>query len=221
MGEPQLPVELLQIALPPGSKVEQVVVTKVESQTLPLNYRIFPVQPPRILSLMNEPIPFVQPKPKVYSLLEEYPGKLLEYTETGFMGGYQLAGILVYPVQYIPDQKKIKFYSHIEFKVRYSPGGKAPLPVMKRSKLGKALYQGILERAVLNTKGISLNLKAEKISFSLLPPGDYEHVIITDTTFVSTFQSLADWKTKRESRLKSSPLVGFMPTIQVMIMLRR
>jgi hypothetical protein len=197
VGEPQLPVKLLQIALPPGSKVEQVVVTKVESQTLPTDYRIFPVQPPRILSSMNEPIPFVQPKPKVYSLPEEYPGKLVEYTETGFMGGYQLAGILVYPVQYIPDQKKIKFYSHIEFKVRYSPGGKAPLPAMKRSKLAKTLYQGILKRAILNTKNFSLNLKAEEISFSLLPLGDYEYVIITDTTFVSTFQPLADWKTKK------------------------
>jgi len=197
VGEPQLPVKLLHVALPPGSKIEQVVVTKVESQTLPNDYHIFPAQSPQILSLKNEPIPFVQPKPKVYSLMEEYPGKLVEYTETGFMGGYQLAGILVYPLQYIPSQKKIKFCSHIEFKVRYSFGGKSPLPVMKGSHVGRALYEGIMKRAVLNPKGVSLKLKAEEISFSLLPPGDYEYVIITDTTFVSTFQALAEWKTKK------------------------
>jgi hypothetical protein len=197
IGEPQLPVKLLHIALPPGSKVEQVVVSKVESQILDKDYNLFPAQPPQILSLMKEPISFVQPKPQVYSLLEEYPGKLVEYTETGFLGGYQLAGILVYPVQYIPAQRKIKFYSHIEFKVRYSSGGKSPLPVMKRSNAERALYEGIMKRAVLNPKGASLHLRAEKISFSLLPPGDYEYVIITDTTFVSTFQALADWKTKK------------------------
>jgi len=197
VGEPQLPVKLLHIALPPGSKVEQVVVTEAESQILPQEYHLFPAQPPQILSLTNEPISFIPPKPKVYSLTQEYPGKLIEYTKTGFLGGYQLAGILVYPVQYIPSQKKIRFYSHIEFKVRYSSGGKTPLPVMKRSKPGKVVYEGIVKRAVLNPKSVSLNLKAEKITFSLLPPGDYEYVIITDPTFVSTFQALVDWKTKK------------------------
>jgi hypothetical protein len=197
VGEPQLPVKLFHVALPPGSKIEQVVVTKTESQTLPDEYHIFPAQPPQILSLADKPISFVQPKPKVYSLMEEYPGKLVEYTETGFMGGYQLAGILVYPVQYIPSQKKIKFCSHIEFKVRYSFGGKFPLPVVKRSNVRETLYERIVKRAVLNPEGVSLHLRAEKISSSLLPPGDYEYVIITDTTFVSTFQTLADWKTKK------------------------
>ena len=197
VGEPQLPVRLLHVALPPGSKVEQVVVTKSESQILPNHYHVFPAQPPQILSLMDKPISFVQPKPRVYSLIEQYPGKLVEYTETGFMGGYQLAGILVYPVQYIPSQKRIKFYSHIEFKIHYTSGGKAPLPVKKRSKMVKTLYEGIMKKAVLNPKGVSLKLKAEDISLSLLPPGDYEYVIITSSTFVSTFQPLADWKTKK------------------------
>jgi hypothetical protein len=197
VGEPQLPVKLLHVALPSGSKVEGVEVTRVESQILPDEYRIFPVQPPQILSLADKPIPFVQPKLKVYNLMQEYPGKLVEYNNTGFLGGYQLAGILVYPVQYVPSQKRIKFYSHIEFKVQYSSGGKSPLPVMKRSDAGKELYQEIMNRAVLNLKGASLHLRPERISFSLLPPGDYEYVIITDTIFVFTFQALADWKTQK------------------------
>jgi len=197
VGEPQLPVKLLHVGLPPGSKVEQVVVTKAESQTLPNDYRVFPAQPPQILSLMNEPISFVQPKPKVYNLLEEYPGKLVEYTKTGFMGGYQLAGLLVYPVQYIPAQKKIKFYSHIEFKIHYTSGGKTPLAVKKRSEAVEAVYEKIIQKATLNPKHATLNMKAEKLLPSLLPPGDYEYVIITDTTFVGTFQTLANWKTKK------------------------
>ncbi|MCK4385744.1 MAG: hypothetical protein KAW52_05715, partial [candidate division Zixibacteria bacterium] len=197
VGEPQLPVKLFHVALPPGSKVEQVVVTKAESQTLPNDYHIFPAQPPQILSKMDEPISFVQPKPKVYRLTQEYPEKLLEYTGSGFLGGYQLAGILVYPVQYIPAQKKIKFYSHIEFKILYTSGGKTPLPVKKRSKAVKAVYEKIIQKATLNPKHATPNLKAEKLFPSLLPPGDYEYVIITDDTFVSTFQPLADWKTKK------------------------
>ncbi len=197
VGEPQLPVKLLQVALPPGSKVEQVVVTNSESQILPKEYLVFPAQPPQILSRKNEPISFVQPRPKIYNLTQEYPGKLVEYTQTGFMGGYQLAGILVYPVQYIPTQKKIRFYSHIEFEVHYSSGGKAPLPVKKRSQATKAIYEKLIHKATLNPGHAALSLEPEKVSFSLLPPGDYEYVIITDETFVSAFQSLADWKTKK------------------------
>jgi hypothetical protein len=197
VGEPQLPVKLLHVALPPGSKVEGVEVTRVESQTLPDEYRIFPTQPPQILSLADKPIPFVPPKLRVYSLMQEYPGRLVEYAKSGFLGGYQLAGILVYPVQYMPSPKKVKFYSHIEFKIRYSSGGKTPLPVMKRSDVGNELYQEIMNRAVLNLKDASLRLRAEGISLSLLPPGDYEYVIITDTIFVFTFQALADWKTQK------------------------
>lgn len=197
VGEPQLPVKLLHVALPPGSKVDQVVVTNSESQILPNDYHVFPAQPPQILSSMDEPFSFVRPEPKIYGLFKEYPGRLVEHTKTGFLGGYQLAGILVYPVQYIPAQKKIKFYSHIEFKIYYASGGKTPLPVKKRSKGGKALYEDIMKKSILNPNGASLNLKAERISSSLLSPDNYEYVIITDTSFVSTFQALADWKTKK------------------------
>ena len=197
VGEPQLPVRLVQVALPPGSKIQRVVVTGSESRILPDNYEVFPVQPPQILSLMDQPISFVQPKAKVYSLGEEYPGKLLEYTGTGFLGGYQLVGILVYPVQYIPSQKTIKFYSHVEFDIHYTSGGRKPLPVKKRSEGGKALYESIVEKSALNPKGVSLNMEAEKASVSLLPPDDYEYVIVTQPSYVSTFQALADWKTKK------------------------
>ncbi len=197
VGEPQLPVKLLHVTLPPGSKVEQVRVTGSESRILSGNYEVFPAQPPRILSLMDESVSFIQPKSKVYSLGEEYPGKLLECTGTGFLGGYQLAGILVYPVQYIPSQKKIKFYSHIEFEIRYTSGGRKPLPVKKRSEGVKAVYQNIMDTAVLNPKSSSLDLSPEEMFSSVLSPADYEYVIITDTTFVTTFQALADWKTQK------------------------
>jgi hypothetical protein len=196
-GKPQLPVRLLHVALPPGSEVREVIVTGMASEVLPDQYHIFPGQPPQILSRMDDPIPFTEPQPEVYSLTKEYPGKLLEFTETGLFGGYQLAGILVYPVQYVPAEKKIKFYSHLEFEVHYTSGGKTPLPVRKRSETARALYQTIVQKKVLNPEHGNTPLRVEEPPSSSLPPGDYEYVIITDTTFVSAFQPLADWKTKK------------------------
>ncbi len=197
VGEPQLPVKFFHVALPPGSKVEQVVVTKVESQTLPHDYLLFPVQPPQILSLMNQPIAFIQPKPKAYSLMGEYPGRLVEYSESGFLGGYELAGLCIYPVQYIPAQKKIKFYTHIEFKILYRSHGENPLPVKMRSETVRAVYENMIQKATLNPKPAALSLKGDKFSSPLLSLEDYEYVIITDTALVTTFQPLADWKTKK------------------------
>lgn len=197
VGEPQLPVKLVQVILPSGSRVEEVVVTTTEWEFLPDQYQIFPAQPPRILSLMQQPVPFVQPEPRVYQQSGEYPGKPVECTGTGFLGGYQLANILIYPVQYVPADKKIKFYSHIEFKIRYDPGREEPLPIKRRSRIVKQVYERILKEATLNPHRAKLNLRPEKITKSLLPPGDYEYVIITDASFVTTFQPLADWKTQK------------------------
>ena len=197
VGEPQIPVRVMQLTLPPGSKVEQVVVIKSESQILPHDYLLFPVQPPQVLSLMSQSIAFVQPKPKAYSLAGEYPGKLAEYSESGFLGGYELAGICIYPVQYVPAQKKIKFYTHIEFKIRYSSTGENPLPVRMRSQTVKAVYENLIRKVTLNPKPAALSMNGEKTPSSLLSPEDYEYVVITDTTFVATFQPLADWKTQK------------------------
>ncbi len=197
VGEPQLPVKLVHMVLPPGCKVEGVVITSAEGIFLPDRYQIFPVQPPRILSLMQQPVSFVQPEPKVYHQSAEYPGKLAEYTGTGFLGGYQLANILVYPVQYVPAKKKVKLYSRIEFKVRYSQGGKEPLPIKRRSRIGRQVYERILKKGTLNPQRARLGLEPQRITKSFLPEGDYEYLIITDTTFVSAFQPLAVWKTQK------------------------
>ena len=197
VGEPLLPVKQVSVILPPGSRVEEVVITGTEGELLPGEYQILPVQPPRILSMMQEPIPFVQPQPRIYQRSAEYPGKLVEYTGTGFLGGHQLVNVLVYPVQYLPAQKRIKFYSQVEFTIRYSIGKKDALPIRHRSTAVSQVYQTILNRATLNPDLGRLNFKPKEIGKSVVPPGDFEYVIITAASFVSTFQPLADWKTQK------------------------
>ena len=197
VGKPQLPVKQVQVALPAGSAVEDVLVTSAEGAFLEGLHRILPVQPPRILSMVDQPIPLVQPVAQVYRQTVEYPGKLVEYTGSGFLGGYALVNILVYPVQYIPAQSKIKLYSRIELKIRYSIGRKEPVPVTRRSQIGTQVYEIMLKQAALNLQVIKPSLVPRKIKRARLTPGDHEYVIVTDTNFVSTFQALAEWKTQK------------------------
>ncbi len=197
VGEPQLPVKQVQVVLPAGSVVEDVLVTSAEGAFIEGLHRILPVQPPWILSMMGQPIPLVQPAAQVYRQTVEYPGELVKYTGSGFLGGYALANILVYPVQYIPAQGKIKFYSRIEFKIRYSVGGKHPIPLTRRSPIGTQVYEIMLKQAALNPQVIRTNFVPREVKRSRLTPGDHDYVIVTDTNFVSTFQPLADWKTQK------------------------
>ena len=197
VGEPQLPVKQVSVLLPSGSRVEEVTVFAVEGEMLPGRYRIMPAQPPRILSMMQEPIPFVQPQPRIYQRSGEYPGKLVEYTGTGFLGGHQLVNVLVYPVQYLPAENRIKFYSEVQFTVRYSAGEREPVPIRHRSTAVSQVYQTILNRATLNPDLGRLDFRPKEMGKSIVPPGDFEYVIITAASFVSTFQPLADWKTQK------------------------
>ncbi len=197
VGEPQLPVRQVQIVLPVGSEVEEVAVTSSSGEFLIGEYEILPAQPPQILSLMQQPVSFVRPKAAVYRQAEEYPGKLVEYTGTGFLAGHQLANVLVYPVQYVPAQKRIKFYSSVQFKIRYSPGGQVASAGRSSTPVVEQAYQKMLKQVALNPQRIKPSLKPQLMRKSSLPPGDYEYVIITDYDFVSAFQPLADWKTQK------------------------
>ncbi|MFQ6113851.1 MAG: hypothetical protein ACE5NG_07140 [bacterium] len=65
VGEPQLPVKSVHVALPPGAVVEQVDVLSTESEELEGTFRIYPVQPPQILRKPGEKtldVEFVDPK---------------------------------------------------------------------------------------------------------------------------------------------------------------
>lgn len=197
VGEPQLPVKLVQMVVPSGSEIKEVVVVSSKSEFLPGRYEILPAQPPRILSLGPGPFPVAEPRDQVYKQREEYPHRIAECTGGGFLAGYQLVNVLICPVRYLPAEKKIRFYSELELSIRWSPGGREALPVGKRTPAARQTYSSMLERVVSNPQGMGLNLRPQEIAKSMLGPGDYEYVIITDITFVTSFQPLADWKTQK------------------------
>ena len=132
VGCPQLPVQSIHLALPPGARVDRVDVVSTESEYLPGTYRIYPAQPPRILSRDEKDIVFILPDSSVYGLADSYPGKLVEPAGSGGLAGYQVAGIKVYPLQYEPQRKRVKCYTKIEAAVTYTTDGGKPLAAPPR-----------------------------------------------------------------------------------------
>ena len=200
VGEPQLPVKLVHVALPNGAVVERVEVLSAVTEELEGTFHIYPVQPPRILGKPGDmalDVEFIKPKGSVYQSREAYPQGLAEPTAAGSMAGYRIAGVVVYPVQYIRAEGKLLFHSRIELRVHYASGQADYRMYKGRSSRAHEAQRRVVERMVLNPGDIHQRSGLKGDVLCAVPPGEYEYVIITDASYVSAFQPLADWKTKK------------------------
>ena len=194
VGEPYLPAKPLQIAIPVDLEVRAVRVNWEMHQELEGSYKIFPTQreyPRSHIPWKDQVRLFTQPDPKVYSLTEEHPGKLVEILGHGHLAGQHIVDLVIYPLQYVPSEGKLVFYSQIEFSLEFGPSTSQPVPVINRSEKAAAFYNRLVKSFVLNP---------EDVNFQSITKGKQEtaeYLIITDTNFVSAFQPLADWKTQK------------------------
>lgn len=198
IGAPQLPVRSISFSLPANSRVEGVEINSYVREEIEGIYDIFPVQPPQILSLnkdKKDKIPFTSPDSKIYSSSQAYPGRIAELSGSGYLGGFQIADILVYPLEYMPREKRLFLYKKIDLTLHYVAEESRSIPFKKRSQLTRRIFDKILDKKLLNPKEEIQESTLKETT--LLDPGDYEYVIITRNMYASYFQPLADWKTKK------------------------
>jgi parallel beta-helix repeat protein len=205
-GTPWLPVKFVQIAIPTELEIERVEIVSSEYQQLAGTYRIHPAQPFYPISGMpgKEEAQFVQPDPSVYSLSNEYPSKLAEVTNNGFLGGQHIAGVALYPLQYIPAEGKLILYTRIEFKLIFKPSSRSPVPVNKRSLSTAEFYTDQVRNLVINPEAIRLGVKG-----SISQGQEVDYLIITESSFIPAYEQLAEWKTLKgiSTQIKEIPWV--------------
>lgn len=198
VGAPQLPVKSISFSLPANSRVELIDVNSFERQEIEGTYNIYPLQKPRILSAgrgKDEVIPFTSPDVGIYSSYQPYPGKIADLTGSGYMSGHQIADVVVYPLEYVPQEKKLFLYKRIDLTLHYTLEESRSIPFERRSEASRRVFDKLLDKEVLDPKEEAFESGAMRTS--LLPPGDFEYVIITTDLYLSQFQPLADWKTKK------------------------
>ncbi len=196
VGAPQLPVKSISFSLPADSRALSIEINTFEKERIPGIYHIFPAQPPQILSLSKDkPIPFTSPDLQIYSSSEAYPVKVAELMGAGYMGGFQIAEILIYPLEYLPREKELFLYTKIELTLHYADDQPRSLPFTQRSPSTQKLFDKLMDKTVVNPK--ENTVKSTLKGTSLLPSADYEYVIITQNAYVTYFHPLADWKTKK------------------------
>jgi hypothetical protein len=193
-GDPMLPAKYVQIAIPLDMEVVSVQVNSLKRVPLSRSYNIFPAQKLRPLMDIpweNEDYQLTPPNSGTYSLSQEFPGKVVEVLSHGFLAGQHIAGLIVYPLQYIPSEGKLILCTRLEFTLIFGPAKTHPVPVLTRTEKQADFYQKTVEGFVLNPQDVAYEKQGGSKQETV------EYLLITDTNYVSTFQQLADWKTKK------------------------
>ncbi len=197
LGAPSLPVECRQIVIPGNATVTNIEVISKNETVLAGTFNILPVQTPRSYSPYESEPAFVEPDPGIYNSSEIYPSELVVCGLTETKGGFRLGSVSIYPLRYIPVERKLVFCSEITLKIHYQEGTVQPV---RRGERQLARTISDLQTIVANPGDIQrFAPPVSNASFGspYLPPGNYEHVIITPYVSKDTLQKLADWRTKR------------------------
>ncbi len=195
IGSPELPLVSLQLALPAGAIVTGVSVLSSESTEIMGVHRPFPAQPPRLLPVPGVELPgkpFAQPNTSTYQSVEPYPSELVRLTSTVSLGTNTVAGLVVFPVQYLPDRNRLRFFRRITFAIEYVLGD---APRSRQSVTPRATAS--LSSVLANPAGAQSQRRLVGRQVGRLDPEDIEYVIVTSAALEADFQPLAEWKTRK------------------------
>ena len=151
-------------------------------------FLIFPCQPAQVLSSEKRELKIQTPDLTTYQSNDPYPQKIVTFLSTGEIQGKQIASFAVYPVQYLPVQRKIRFYSEIRFRI-----------LLKDQKFISKFSTIQSDDGYLK---LIENSKAKEKKSSSIIDESYPYIIITSKGMKTYFQPLADWKTQKGVRAK-------------------
>jgi hypothetical protein len=198
LGKPMLPSKEVNIALPSGMTVKSISVIDATKEEIPGEYNILPSQPPLRIGVSDKDVDFVEPDKQIYTSSQPYPSKLVEFDHQTDLAGQGIAVIQLYPLQYVPSEKRLTLYASITLVIEGVGGyqcGDYLSPNI--SEKGRETYEKMIKDMVQNPQAVQLNVGL-KNSTSMIPPGGpFDHVIITSSTYASSFQPLVDWHTQK------------------------
>ncbi|MCD4690150.1 hypothetical protein K8S17_01670, partial [bacterium] len=190
LGRPELPVRYMRFALPDGMIAVGVTARISNAQVLEGRYDVRPVQPQQPFSL-----PYVakwfDADTNVYESSQSYPASPVRLMDNGNMGGYAVATVAVYPLQYEPAAGLLTLNSSVVVVLDLEPADRA---VRRPSFRSERADDAVIERVrsmVVNPDDV------------VHPPalrsrdGAVDYLIITGSDYVDEFQPLADWKTEK------------------------
>ncbi len=202
LGKPVLPVKRVKIAIPNDTRAIGVEAHSVDSKGIPGNFFVMPGQPPLPVG-QRDAEAHVDPEPAVYESNIPYPGDLATLDHQSNLAGQQIVHITVYPVDYMPSQRKLQLHTRVELTVHCVPDDASENAFQEEyyrfTEHQRRLYEDMLKTMVANPEQIHVYPRKGEPS-PLVPPGAYDHVIITTSALESYFQPLIHWHMKKGIR---------------------
>lgn len=197
-GKPRVPQVVQALLIPAGALPTEVEIIAEEWVDLPGTYNVVPAQPDVRLPMPGRvftPEKYL-PDPDVYTSENLYPEAKIRMRGSGSMSGYRIAHIEMFPVRYIPARGVLQFARRITYRVDYREHEVSDMISTERQK---EVFGEAVRRVVVNDENIErFAPRVQKgMGLSLLSPGDYEYVIISEPPMDTVFQRLADWKTRK------------------------
>jgi len=196
IGKPMLPLKNIMVALPSKIKATNVKILDFKEEVMQSTYNIISAQAPQKVGLyINKPTDLHNIDN--LEITDLYPLKKVELIGMTDLAGQGIAIITIYPFQYNPYFKTLKFISEIKIEIEgeigYNYGDYLPYYI-PNSKID--LYKEKICEMVINPEEVTLQ-KTQGFQPIGIQPGNYDYVIITKNDWVSAFQPLADWKTQK------------------------
>ena len=201
-GLPDLPVRFLHLALPEASRATSVSVRVLGEVKLNGSFLIRPVQP----DLRTDGAAggqWIGPDPAVYESELSYPASTVEIAQQGYLAGNPIVTLVVTPFRYLPRSGDLTFYTGLDIEVGLESdeqAASASRPLL-RLPAQEHLYQEVLHQVVSNDRDVAVFSSGCGLSAlsEIGPDGEayYEYLIVTSPELASSFQPLANWKTKK------------------------
>jgi hypothetical protein len=197
VGNPLLPVKQIMVALPSGMKATALRVLSVQEQPLHGTYTLLPAQQPQPVGGPLSVVPSLRQNKAAYVSFLPYPLALAALGTQTDLAGQGLIPITLYPLHYLPLQKELTLVRSLRIGIDGVPGYVCGdyLP-QAISENGKSTYKQMIKNMVINPEDVSLQSSPNPQPLGV-PAGDYDYVIVTQNSWTSAFQPLADWKTQK------------------------
>jgi hypothetical protein len=112
-GAPMVPELRFFVAVPEGSKIENIVVVEGEPRQLPGYHNITPYLPK---TMEGEDVGVI-PNPDIYESPDIFPSKLFDYTGPDKLRHLDALEFVIYPVRYRPVLGIVEVYDHMRIRV--------------------------------------------------------------------------------------------------------
>jgi len=191
-GAPIVPVAIYNVLVPAGAEVTEINVISKQEYTIPGEYNLYPSQEPRPTGYQDE-IKFTNPDASIYNSSQVYPEKLVGYSSTGTKSGYRIASFGVYPIRYIPKEKKLSLVTNLTIEINYEEN---KLNAQTLTQRQQAIFSEDVKSIVMNPEDI--NRFAPPLNSS--DDNEIDCVIITNDALSTNFQPLIEWHNKKGLR---------------------